>query len=140
MGTNYYFFKRENVCEKCGRADEVELHIGKSSAGWCFGLHVIPEEGINDLEDWKKYWEKPNTEIRDEYNKVVRPEEMLKIITKRKRDSPRACPPGYRDYNSFLERNYAEPGPNNLLRHKVDPRFCVGHGEGTWDLMVGSFS
>ena len=42
MGTNYYLHRpRTNECEHCGRADEAPpLHIGKSSSGWCFSLHV----------------------------------------------------------------------------------------------------
>lgn len=40
---------------------------------------------------------------------------------------------------AFLASNHAEPGPNGLLRHKIGP-YCLGHGEGTWDLMPGEFS
>lgn len=46
----------------------------------------------------------------------------------------------YRDLNHFLEMNNAELGPNNLLRHKIDGQFCIGHGEGTWDYCIGDFS
>ena len=42
MGTNYYFEDSSEVCECCGRGAE-SLHIGKSSGGWCFSLHVMPE-------------------------------------------------------------------------------------------------
>ena len=54
MGTNYYLHEPPtNKCEHCGRQDEKEpLHIGKSSVGWVFALHIIPEMGIEDLEDW----------------------------------------------------------------------------------------
>jgi len=61
MGTNYYLYPA-SPCKACGRSYEAK-HIGKSSAGWCFLLHVIPEEGINDLEDWKKLWYQPEAEI-----------------------------------------------------------------------------
>ena len=37
MGTNYYL--ETDACDKCGRGDG-PLHIGNSSAGWCFALHV----------------------------------------------------------------------------------------------------
>lgn len=38
MGTNYYLHSQD-PCEHCGRSYP-ELHIGKSSAGWVFALHV----------------------------------------------------------------------------------------------------
>lgn len=78
MGTNYYL--HENICSHCGRGDE-PLHIGKSSAGWCFALHVIPERGLNSLEDWEKKFEKGT--ILNEYGNPTSPEEMLRIITER---------------------------------------------------------
>lgn len=65
MGTNYYL-QEKPPCDKCGREFE-RLHIGQSSAGWCFALHVIPELGINNLADWKKRWEEHPSVIRDEY-------------------------------------------------------------------------
>ena len=49
MGTNYYLTED---CECCGRAFP-DLHIGKSSGGWCFSLHVIPSEGLNSLDEWE---------------------------------------------------------------------------------------
>lgn len=48
MGTNFYFYENPEINE------EDALHIGKSSAGWCFSLHIIPELGIRDLSDWTK--------------------------------------------------------------------------------------
>jgi len=36
--------------------------------------------------------------------------------------------------------NQAEPGPDGLARHKVNDGHCIGHGEGTWDLIIGEFS
>jgi len=41
MGTNYYL--QGKVCVHCGVADGGPLHIGKSSAGWNFGLRIYPE-------------------------------------------------------------------------------------------------
>ena len=36
--------------------------------------------------------------------------------------------------------NYAEPGPNGLVRAKINGVHCIGHGEGTWDYITGEFS
>ena len=71
--------------------------------------------------------------IQNEYGNVVTPDDMLEIITERWRDTPPS-----EEY--IRSSDYAMPGPNNLLRHPVDGRFCIGHGEGTWDLMLGEFS
>jgi hypothetical protein len=56
MGTNYYSVRRgvEELDSDAFWALRDEdsddcLHIGKSSLGWCFSLHVIPERGINTL-------------------------------------------------------------------------------------------
>lgn len=140
MGTNYYL--REDACPHCGRSDS-QLHIGKSSAGWCFSLHVIPEEGLNSLEDWQKRWSLPRRKIFDEYDREVSPEAMLDKITKRDWPKPRTeeWPAAlYASKAQFYEMNHAQEGPNNLLRHSLDPDYCIGHGEGNYDLMVGEFN
>lgn len=54
----------------------VRLHIGKSSAGWCFGLRCMPQRGINGLEDWKKIFAIPGAIIKDEDGDVVSEEEF----------------------------------------------------------------
>ena len=138
MGTNYYLHKNE--CPACHRSDE-PMHIGKSSGGWCFGLHVYPEKLLNTLDDWRKIWVEPGTLIKNEYGDKVTPVDMEKIITRRKGRKRIVFPWfGYRDEEDFLEKNHAVLGPNNLLRHEIDTRFCIGHGEGTWDYLAGYFS
>ena len=130
MGTNYYWHKKP-PCECCGRPYE-PLHIGKSSSGWVFTLHIIPEEGINDLPDLEKLWSIPDSKIKNEYGDEILPNEMQNIITNRYRDD---APSERFDYKA----NHAEPGPNNLVRYKLD-RYCIKHGAGTWDCVVGDFS
>jgi hypothetical protein len=131
MGANYYLYERP-PCGECARPFEA-LHIGKSSGGWCFSLHVIPEQGIHDLADWVKRWSEHDTEIRDEYDTVVSTAEMLCIVTNRSSNAPLPTD------QSWYERNHCEPGPNGLVRHKVGP-YCVKHGAGTWDCVSGEFS
>lgn len=127
MGTNYYH--TEAPCPTCNRPSGPEHHIGKSSCGWCFALHVYPEHDINDLADWERLWEKPGSSIHDEYGRKITREEMRKIITER-------------DGNGLLKmtadelaQNDATLYANNLLRRNLDSR-CIGHGEGSWDLCV----
>ena len=133
MGTNYYLHYK--ICPTCGRYDE--LHIGKSSVGWCFSLHIYPEKDITTFDDWERvfcgrFWKLgSNVEIWDEYGTFITPDKMIDIITKRGYPTPPEV-----DWNS---ENDAIPGPNNLLRHKLG-RFCIGHGKGTYDYIIGDFS
>ena len=138
MGTNYYVV--EDVCKHCGRGDD-EIHIGKSSAGWCFSLHVTPEDDINSLDDWKKFW--AGKEIRDEYGDKITEDRMLDVITNRgSKDNGRdwdELPWGYDSWEKFHLDNHSRQGPRGLLRHLIGDH-CVGNGEGTWDLIPGEFS
>lgn len=145
MGTNYYLKTAEKPpCECCGRDFENGAkHIGKSSAGWCFSLHVIPEEGINDLADWERLWNAAGAFIEDEYGDRHTPESMLSWIkdrgSKRPLTDQTAFQQGYRNLMDLLARNHATMGPANLLRHQLGQR-CVKHGDGTWDCITGEFS
>jgi len=65
MGTNYY--AQQDSCRHCGRCNKYDrYHIGKSSGGWNFSLHVkgpqehaanheLPEGKFSCLEDWKHF-------------------------------------------------------------------------------------
>lgn len=148
MGTNYYATIRRDICGHCGRADEKTLHIGKSSGGWCFALHVIPEENLNSLNDWKNLLSSQEVEvaIRDEYGAFHTLEDLLNKITNRvwQHDWESHNWSGYSGEAEFHARNYSQRGPNNLLRHEITketrPTSCIGHGEGTWDYLTGEFS
>lgn len=89
MGTNYYLKEPDtNVCDCCRHSDPGrELHIGKSSAGWVFSLHIYPELGINDLENWVYWWTKGT--ITNEYGETLSPGEMMHIIQNRGPDARR---------------------------------------------------
>jgi hypothetical protein len=139
MGTNYYL--SPNCCIHCGRGDE-KKHIGKSSGGWTFSLHVYPEDGIKDLLDWIPFFEAKGSKILDEYDREISGDMMLGIIRDREgkeRDWDKS-PSGYSSWEEFHRRNYSEKGPNGLLRFKVADHHCIGHGEGPWDLITGEFS
>ena len=138
MGTNYYL--RLGVCPQCGRAAE-ELHIGKSSAGWCFALHV-GGDCPSDLPSW---YERIQLElarggrITDEYGEDMSLADLKAEIEERSWTARRnrALVP---DESDFLRSNHAVRGPNGMLRSAIDGRHCIGHGEGTWDLITGEFS
>lgn len=131
MGTNYYL-ESTPPCECCKRAYPA-LHIGKSSGGWCFSLHVDQSNNLNSLADWVALWSVPGAVILDEYGRTLTPDEMFNVITKRKGWYP-SGPDGF-----AWSANHAELGPNGLVRHQIG-QYCIGHGEGTWDLIPGEFS
>ena len=139
MGTNYYL--HEDVCHHCGRSDDL-LHIGKSSGGWCFALHVIPEEGLNSLGDWADRLGRVDGEsakIKNEYGDELLPSNMMAIITERKCTGSKDLI-WYDSEDDFHRRNHSERGPNGLIRRCVDGEHCIAHGAGTWDLIKGDFS
>jgi hypothetical protein len=113
MGTNYYLHQRPD-CECCGRSF-VPLHIGKSSAGWAFALHVIPEDRIESLDDWRALWGAPGAYIKNEYGERIPIADMELIVT---------------------VRNH----PRGLRRSDLDGLRCIGYGEGPWDYITGEFS
>lgn len=145
MGTNHYFIREQ------APGEHERLHIGKSSAGWCYSLHVLPEEGLNSLSDWEQLFDSGAGRIEDEYGTPLEPDEMMEIITRRwwrnKEDwetrwwdySFLGRPSPYSSEADFHEKNGSLRGPNGLLRHRIG-RYCVGHGGGTWDLIPGDFS
>ena len=125
MGTNFYHKKGNK-----------QRHIGKSSMGWYFALHVYPDECINNLEDWKRVFKQGveiGYHIENEYGDEISIDSMLSEITDRGRNNGRKW--SFQD----LERNYAEEGKNNLVRYKIRDG-VVGHGEGTWDYLDCDFS
>ena len=141
MGTNYYWYPADQPipCITCGHAEDyTKFHIGKSSAGWCFSLHIIPDLNTNSLEDWIANFYLKGSYILDEYGDKVSPEEMMDIIVRR--NSPEK---GAHSID-FLKSNRAHPGPNNLLRHDIkaaeESSGCIKNGAGTWDLITGEFT
>ena len=117
------------------------LHIGKSSYGWCFLLHVYPKlgagdpnfipeaDGIHTLDDWKNLFSIPHSRITDEYGRHVTEEDILRIITERRgyskyRDDTdeswerwaNSLPNYYTSEEDYHRKNHSERGPNGLLR------------------------
>lgn len=147
MGTNYYWYEKA-ACPCCKRPFE-PLHIGKSSAGWCFSLHIYPEKNINNLDDWKLLLNQSESYILDEYNIPISFSEMVETITNRvgvidwENVNDKYFQELYGDYTSeanFHATNSSQRGPNGLLRHRISPYHYIGHGKGTWDYIISDFS
>lgn len=130
MGTNFYWFGH---CRECGHLERI--HIGKSSGGWYFNLHVYPGR-IENLDEWKERFGDEGSFILNEYTARVFTEEMLGVIQDREGSKDFAKPE-----QEFLDRNYAEvDSERRLLRFVVGKAHCVGHGDGPWSYIVGEFS
>lgn len=130
MGTNYYL--EGEKCSHCGH-EPPRRHIGKSSAGWAFSLHVDPADGIRGLDDWVRLWDEPGARIVDEYGRAVTPYEMLCTIVLRSSGTARLG-----DFNHLA--NHSEPTFNGLVRAQEDGLHCSGHGHATWSHILGEFS
>jgi hypothetical protein len=134
MGSNYYI--RPHALWAFEPEQEQRVHLGKSSAGWCFLLRVYPERGINDLSDWlpvlrgSEY--KEPAIIFDEYGRSVGVNEMVEIITRRSGKH------WHETDKVYSPSNVVCAGPNGLLRYAE----CQGikHGPGTWDCVAWDFS
>jgi len=121
MGTNYSIY----IPNEDPTQDGKELHIGKSSMGWVFSLHIYPEQGINTLYDWLPLMLNTENVIQDEYGRNVSCQYMLEQITCRGRDEPVEWS------DTDWAMNSAELGPKNLVRGIE--LYGRTHGEGTWD-------
>lgn len=104
---NYYLLK--DACPRCGQGDMV--HIGTYKYGWCFALHLHPQDGINSFDDWKQLFFK--WRIIDAHGNVVAPGLMISIIT--------------------------EPNCAPQVPHRHDGVLCQSHGGGSWDNLIGDF-
>jgi hypothetical protein len=144
MGMNYYaiFPTGSTTCPTChrpGHVVEQKWHIGKSSYGWCFSLHVgSPEEPHipRSLDEWREAWKRA-IRIENEDETEIPIERMEQIILAREGYS--SSQEKNKD-ESWFRKNQAERGPHNLARHSMAAdRHCVGHGDGTYDLITGIF-
>lgn len=146
MGTNYYLHYNEETvgeCCSCGQSVKKQKirHLGKSSGGWHFALHVYPDEMLCDLDDILNEIKRAHVQggfVKDEYGVEHTFDEFFGVVTKRSR-AEKADYSWCGSKKRFLDSNSAEEGLNNLLRSKISSH-CIGHGDGTYDYFVGEFS
>lgn len=131
MGTNYYLRQGQDAAEAhwehplngllhrdTGRA--ARIHLGKSSGGWAFGLHVYPEQGWGNFDRILELvinltcagWV-----LEDEYGAVLTPAKFARIV----------------------HRSDWEPPPDGWKRHEINGVYCIGHGAGAFDYLIGEF-
>jgi hypothetical protein len=141
MGTNFYLrTKPSESCPTCGHTEKPshELHIGKSSAGWNFGLRIYPPidgrpdsvlepfgvSQILELDMWTEPFARH--EIYDDCGERVSAADMIGYITKRShpRGLTSMCVDGPGWDGAFRRSAYVDVRP----------------GLGTYDLCNFSFS
>ena len=114
MGTNFYVKTgkmKKVICNYgCEHEIEEELHIGKNSYGWKFNLHIIPDMGINELEDWRPILK--SGKIYDEYDRPVSYEEMIDFIINKK-------PMEYHGCTDYLCTCDPEDGLNYCIKNEI---------------------
>ncbi len=97
MGTNYYVqFK---TCEHCHHVP-TDLHIGKSSAGWTFSFHAIPDLGLTSWEAWRYFLVDEN--IVDEYGRHCYLIDFVSMV-ERKTTEARSHAKEYQSDNDYLD-------------------------------------
>lgn len=102
MGTNYFF--KEDCCPTCGHSSQ--LHIGKSSGGWPFNVHVIPEKGIWSWNDWMSFFAKTKGKIFDEYGDEISVDELNKwVVFKRKHKNEKHVVIAYEEEHTWLRED-----------------------------------
>lgn len=142
MSTNYYLVKGEwpeplvprapltvDIAAIARHARPATIHIGKSSYGWAFSLHVYPEVGIRteaDMFELITLLERDGWRVEDEYHRVV-------PVFGNGVDVP---------IWKIIHRigGMWKPEQGEYSRHTIDGRHCIGHGVGLWDYCVGDFS
>ena len=102
MGTNYFLHR--NKCDKCGRYDEV--HIGKSSGGWRFVFHYIPN-AFEKVTDWMQAM--ADGQIFDEYGRLVSFNEFWTTVDIKQKELRQCGLQGFRDIDNydFLEGDFS---------------------------------
>jgi hypothetical protein len=107
---------------KYGTGRPPMIHIGKSSGGWCFSLHVYPVFGLHTLTDWKNFAARLVGEgwrVEDEYGTEHTLADLWRVVER-----------------EGWNRDDGRP----FLRHYVDGVHCIGHGDGHYDYSIGDFS
>lgn len=90
MGTNFYYIEEVKFNSFILLN---QIHIGKSSFGWCFGLRTCEENQLLTWDDWKMFLQ--HKQIVDEYNNPWSLHDFIKKVEDRPQDSKRHSKIGY---------------------------------------------
>lgn len=118
--------------------DKFRYHIGKSSFGWTFSLHIKPPF-INGIKEIERFLSLQSVHVEDQNKNILTKDEMLSIIYNRIGEDK-----WWNEITQeWLDQRDAIKDPRNLVRFKVgdiDVHVkCIGYEDGPWDLIVGDF-
>jgi len=82
MGTNYDL--QFHFCLKCKRKDEI--HLGKSSGGWVFGLQYNDGKYYKNWEEMKEFLAKTEGQIIDEYGDKISLDDFIKLVESKQKE------------------------------------------------------
>jgi hypothetical protein len=115
MGTNYYV--KSERCNCCDHKPD-DFHIGKSSYGWYFTMHVTYT--ITNFQDMLIFLVDNRYNIYNEYGDKVELEDIIRTI---------CCRSGNNTAENYYENSiYCELGQYGLVKFKVGFG-CIGSSE-----------
>jgi hypothetical protein len=128
VGTNYYFRNDEGIY----------WHVGKSSLGWCFAMHV--DKDLKDITDLIRYLDEflPDKIVDNNGTEYTAAELLGVILLRGVGETPRS-----KRTDTYLRTNHAVLGPQGLLRYEISVTSrCVGHAIAGLpvDYVAGDFS
>lgn len=117
MGTNYYWHIPGNPCSACGHdADKGDYHIGKSSAGWTFSFHAVPELGVASYRDWlRTFAASPHGKIVDEYGREHSVADFV-VLVEGKRDGKNHTQYVRAEHTAFSDDCYLDGDGHSFSR------------------------
>jgi hypothetical protein len=154
MGTNYYLRRPMPASSDtpCGYdfrwyhregytpAQQEQIHLGKSSYGWVFALHVYPNAGVRSWDDVQtlcRVLTENGWVLVDEYGDNLSVEDFIAVVTDR---DPIEPSDERTPYSRAVADDSLYDGVVGLWRSRPDGQYCLGNGTGTWDFHFGSFS
>ena len=121
MGTNFYIRTPPTCGGQCSRhcPSEVEIHLGKSSAGWTFTFRAYPDLAevpelvtweVKDFESWSRLLDLGPA--FDEYGRAITADELLAKIEVKRGPGHRHHEEGYgafrdADGNDFIAGEFS---------------------------------
>lgn len=127
MGTNYYV-EDEPTCDNPAHVGT--LHVGKSSFGWLFGFHAIPEKGLTSWSAWREYLkvaEAHDRPITDEYGRTQTLEEFAAFVEGKQNSVGRDPNSLNLSHADYMAQHY--PGETSRRYYRDDDGYEMHEGE-----------
>lgn len=125
-----------NTLEDLAKDYYEEIHVGKSSAGWVFLLHIHPDKNIYSLEDYCNIWYDPNIALYNEYDELISPKQLEHTICDRALEDDRLT---QAEIKQFCKENQCRYDASyGLFRYDLD-EFTIPTSK-SYDITTKDFS